>query len=657
MKGVTPEVIAEVRARAGILEVVSEVVVLKRAGKEHKGLCPFHQEKSPSFHVNPDKGIFKCFGCGEGGDVFAFVQKAKGLDFLDSVRELAHKYGIRLVETVEEKQHYDRRSTIINLYQLACDYYSRLLDDPQEGLTARRYLESRGIGDEIIQRFRLGYAPKAWDGLLAYLTRETKVSPGTLEEAGLVRRRADSTSCYDLFRDRLMIPICDDQGRVIAFGGRTMGDDQPKYLNSPETPIYTKGQHLYAFHLSRDAIKEKDAVVVVEGYFDAITANRFGFTNTVATLGTALTEQQAKMLVRYTESKRVYLSFDSDQAGVRAVERGVETLNQIAEGVGIELRVIRVPGGKDPDECLRSEGGPDLFQKAVDNAPPLIDYQLEEALKDATTSTHTGRIDAARRIIPILAQIKNATVRGEYVRAWSMQIGSREDELLASVRQFRTERRLNIPARPQGGSVKNAPSRSPLNVPGSGGLAGVIEAERNLLALMLTTKDDHDIAFKVVMQEEFLVPAHRRIKESFEGVAGNFTTIADLEQKMMDRVAPDKEAASALIEVVLKVEEIRKQNKPCEVVIKDSRARLLKERLELANRQLRALLNSSADEEELKALQGRILALRRLEERELPSASSLDELDELKAKIEELAKPAGAPTDTQIEKPKLETAP
>ncbi|HEY9786969.1 MAG TPA: toprim domain-containing protein, partial [Candidatus Obscuribacterales bacterium] len=532
--------------------------------------------------------------------------------------------------------------------------------DPREGLAARQYLEKRGVTEEIQRSFRLGYAPNAWDGLLRYLTQTSKVAPQTLEEAGLVRRRMDSTTYFDLFRNRLMIPIADDQGRVIAFGGRTLGDDQVKYLNSPETPIYTKGQHLFAFNLAKEAIKERDSVIVVEGYFDAITAHQYGFKNTVATLGTALTEQQAKMLVRYTESKQVYLSFDSDQAGARAVERGVETLNQIAEGIGIELSVIRVPGGKDPDECLRGEGGVALFARAVETAPPLIDYQLRDALTNANLSTHTGRIEAARRIVPILAQIKNPTVRGEYIRSWAMEIGSREDELLSSVGQYRREKRAHAGGfghnRPGGQDVaRTIMSRAPINIPGSGGLAGVVQAERNLLALMLTSREDHEQARPVVMDEDFLVPAHKRIKEALEGIGTNFQTVADLEHKLMDRLAPDKEASSTFIEIILKVEEIRKQNKPCEVVIKDSRARLIKERLELANRQLRALLNSPLDERELIDLQGRILALRRLEERDLPSAESLEDLDELKRKIVELS--GFEANASQAMKPELETRP
>jgi DNA primase len=638
MKGITSEVIAEVRSRASLLEVVSEHVVLKRAGKEHRGLCPFHAEKTPSFHVNLDKGIYKCFGCGEGGDVFAFVQKVKGLDFLDAVRDLAQKYGVRLVDSAEERQEHDRRTIILMLYQQAAEYYARLLKDPREGAPARDYLRSRGVTDEIVERFKLGYAPNVWEGLLRYLTNVNKVSPQTLEEAGLVRRRPDSTTYFDLFRHRLMIPICDEQGRVIAFGGRTLGDDQIKYLNSPESPIYTKGHHLFAFHLAREAIKSQDSVIVVEGYFDAITAHQYGFQNAVATLGTALTERQAKLLVRHTESRRVYLAFDADAAGEKAMERGVETLNQIAEGVGIELRVIRVPGGKDPDECLRSvgpDGGTQAFSAAVQGAPLLVDYELERAVAAVDLGTHTGRIEAARAIVPILGQIKNAVARGEYIRQWALRIRVREEELLADVGQFRRRGGLTHKPPPVGAAAGAA--RSALR-------SGHTEAGRNLLALYLSSRDDYERAAAALGDQRLLDPVHQRIKESIEGIGTQFVTIEDLGQRLQDRLAPDPEASRELVEVILRVEEIRKQNVPVEVTLREGRARILQELLSREGTRLKALAAATADEEERNVIDSRIIQLKRLETILLPRARTDDELNAVRRKIEEIAGTTGRTT-------------
>jgi DNA primase len=687
LKGVTPEVIAEVRMRASILEVISETVVLKRAGKEYRGLCPFHDEKSPSFNVNPDKGIFKCFGCNEGGDVFAFVQRKKGINFIETVRELARKYGVQLVETESERKEYDRRSQILMLYQQASEYYIRLLKDPQEGIIPRKYLADRGLSEETIDKFKLGYAPDAWDGLLNYLSLSAGASAATLEEAGLVKKRAESSGHYDLYRNRLMIPICDRDGRVIAFGGRTLGDDQVKYINSPETPIYSKGQNLFGFNLAKDSIKERDSVIVVEGYFDAITPHQYGFTNVVATLGTALTEQQAKLLVRYTDSKRVYLSFDADAAGARAIESGGETLNQIAEGVGIDLKVLKIPGGKDPDECLRA--GPEgvaAFAQAIEKAATMIDFRLERAVSTIDFSSRMGRIDASKAVVPILASIKNAVARGEYVRQWSPRLGLREEEILSDVGEYRRKNRLDQPqgyghgvnqggfnqgfnqGQGQGGfnggqgGFKKPPFKKgdwkknkdkkdiadeeglPMP-PGARGhgiarsapVQGSLDAERSLLALYLTSREDYDVVFKRLTDETLLNAPHQEIKEALEGIGSNFNTMEDLQSKLMDRVAPVPITARALVDIIYKAEDFRKQKPPVQVVLKESRARILKERLDLLSAAVRREM-TSADENgsDQSALQSRMMELTRLEH-ELPKLDSLEQIEEFKQKIDTFA--------------------
>ena len=630
LNGVTSEVIAEVRSRANLLEIISEFVVLKRAGKEHKGLCPFHSEKSPSFHVNQEKGIFKCFGCGEGGDVFAFVQKVKGLEFLDAVRDLAHRFHVPLVESEADKEKYDKRTAILLLYQQAAEYYRRLLNDSEVGRPAREYLLHRGISEEIIARFKLGYAPNVWDGLLRYLSSVNKVRGQTLEEAGLVRRRPDSSSYYDLFRNRLMIPIADADGRVIAFGGRAMADSEVKYINSPESPIYTKGQHLFGFHLAKEAIKAKDSVIVVEGYFDAIAAHQYGFNQTVATLGTALTDRQAKLLVRYTESKRVYLSFDTDPAGERAMERGVETLNQIAEGIGIELRVIRVPGGKDPDECLRSvdtDAGPDGFRKAIEHAPLLIDYQLERAIGSVDLKSHMGRIEGARRVVPILSQIKNSVGRGEYIRQWALRLRIREEELLSDVVQFRR----------QSGFGTHQTSRIDRGgVPSSKNLlrSGYLEAERQLLALFLLSRDDYERAWSALCNEHFIDPLHQKIKDSIEGIGSQFNTMEDLQFKLQDRLASEQAVSQVLVDIILKVDELNKQKTPVEVILKEGRARILQEKIIREGNRLRELLTIAGSDDELDRLSSKIGQLKYLETALLPNAKSEEELDDVKRKIE-----------------------
>jgi DNA primase len=628
---VPTDIIGDVRNRASIVDVVSDVVVLKHSGKTFKGCCPFHQEKTPSFHVYPDKGFFVCFGCGEKGDVFSFVQKARNINFGEALRELAHRYGVQIVESTEDRKEYDRRTLIMMLYQQANEYFRKLLADPEQGLIARDYLYKRGITDDIIEKFQIGYAPNTWDGLLTYLTNANKVTPDTLVEAGLVRHKAETNRYYDLFRHRLMIPIHDDQGRVIAFGGRTLGDDQVKYINSPESPIYIKGEHLYAFHQAKDAIKQTDSVIVVEGYFDAIAAHQFGYTQTVATCGTALTERQAKLMIRYTDSKRVYLCFDADAAGVSAVTRGTTTITQIAEGVGIELRVIRVPGGKDPDECLRSTGsdaGPIGFAKALNEAQLLLDYRLESAIAQIDTKTHTGRIEASQRVVPILAEIKNAVGRGEYIRQWAMRLAIREEDLLSDVGQFRRTNKLG--AMPASQDHRQRVRALQKNAP----KAGYIEAERNLLAFYLMSKEDHHSVHEALMDDRLVDPVHQRIKEAIEGV-GKFTTVDDFQYRLMDRLATDDEASSVLVDVILKVDEITKQNLPREVILKEARARILQEILNDGQNKLRALLPTAATEEEQTQLQSKIIQVMQLSQM-LRSAETEDQLADLRRRIDSL---------------------
>ena len=626
MSTISQDDIAEVRSRANILEVVSEHVTMKRSGANYTGRCPFHEEKTGSFSVKPDKGYYHCFGCKASGDVFAFLMKVKGLDFPTAVRELAHKYGVQLIETVEQKEEYDKRSHMIMLYQQASQYFIRLLQDPEQGVVARDYLSKRGISEEIIERFKIGYAGPTWDGLLSYMTSTTKVAPATLEEAGLVRRKQETNSFYDLFRNRLVIPICDDRGQVIAFGGRTLGNDDAKYVNSPESAIYVKNRQLYAFNLAKESIKAKDAVIVVEGYFDAITPHQYGFTNTVATCGTALSEAQARSLVRFTESKRVYLAFDADAAGISAIERGAHMLHQVADGVGIELRVLRIPGAKDPDECLRSEGGPEAFSEAIANAPLLVDYQLEQALAECDLTTHLGKIDAARKVVPILAQINHSVERGEYVRQYSMKVGVREEEMLSDVSQYRRDNRIGTKPGGSGPSRPRASQRGPVKV-------GHVEAEQQLLALYFTSRDDYERTVTALENEYFLTPVNQFIKECIEGIGTDFNTVEDLQFKLMDRLAPEPEASAAFVEVMERVEEMRKINSPIDVLLLQCKLRLLLEKVSRILANLTALLTAADNESDLLALQSRISQLNMLK-RAMPALETLEDLDELKRKIE-----------------------
>jgi DNA primase len=626
LKGFNDEIKAEIRSRAKILDIVSEHVVMKRTGNVYKGNCPFHNEKTPSFNVNPEKGIFHCFGCNEGGDVFAFIMKIKNVDFPTSVRELAQKTGVQLIETRAEQGEYDRKSAILMLYQQAAEYYAHLLQDKNEGAHAMEYLERRGLDADTVARFKLGYAPMAWDGLLRYLSDANKASPETLAEAGLVRRKPDSNHFYDLFRNRLMIPIQDEQGRVIAFGGRTLGDDQVKYLNSPESPIYIKGEHLFALQQAKDEIKRKDAVIVVEGYFDAITAHQYGFKNTVATLGTALTERQGKLLVRFTDRKRVYLCFDSDAAGEKAVDRGMELLTQLAEGIGIEMRAIRVPGAKDPDEILRStdsDAGPAAFAKAIETAPLLLDYQLERAAARVDKSTGAGRVEASKSLLPILSSIKNAVARGEYIRQWALKLGIREEDLLSDVNQFRRQGRMSSaePTKPRPAAAKNAPQ------------AGSSVAELSLLAIYLLSPEDYQLMMQKLSLHKMSDPVYQRIKDALESI-GRFPSNEAFWSALQDKLADDADASKRLWELSSKADEIKRQNLPISVILNDYEARLVRERLIRAINTMSLKIKQRPGEEEELKLSFQITQLTRLQQ-EMHRMTE-DGLEEVKRKLDAL---------------------
>ncbi|MEK7363594.1 MAG: DNA primase, partial [candidate division NC10 bacterium] len=306
--GFSPQLLEEIRARVDIVDLVGQFVNLKRAGENWKGLCPFHAEKTPSFMVHPKKGIFHCFGCGVGGDAFGFLMRQDRLQFPEAVRVLAERAGVAL--PTERRTEVDgQREALFKTMALACEFYQDALWNRPEGEGARRYLDSRGVAPDMARRFALGYAPEGWDHLLGFM-KGRGVTEEQLVQVGLVLPRQTGSGFYDRFRGRLLFPIKDGQGRVVAFGGRAMGTEDPKYLNSPETPLYVKGQTLYALDLAKPQIRERNRALVVEGYVDCLMAHQHGFTETVAALGTAFTASQLGLLRRYCDE--VITFFDAD---------------------------------------------------------------------------------------------------------------------------------------------------------------------------------------------------------------------------------------------------------------------------------------------------------------------------------------------------------
>ena len=383
MASYSTAVLDDIRAGVDIVEFVGRFVNLRKAGVNWKGLCPFHGEKTPSFMVNPKKGIFHCFGCGVGGDAFGFLMRQDKLTFPEAVRALAKQAGVALAE--ERSAGDSGREELVRAMELASRFYVDALGKPG-GEKARAYLEQRGIDPEVARRFALGYAPEGWDNLRDFMRTEA-VSDDVLLSAGLAVKRESGTGIYDRFRGRLMFAIRDLQGRVVAFGGRAFGDEQPKYLNSPETPLYTKGNLLYAADAARETIRAKNRALIVEGYVDCLMAHQHGFTETVAALGTAFTSVQLGLLHRYCDE--VVTFFDADAAGQKAAERAEQLLEPTTGGAAwavnrsgafdapgaLRVKVALLPAGHDPDTFLRAEGAA-AFSERIDQARSLLSYAL-----------------------------------------------------------------------------------------------------------------------------------------------------------------------------------------------------------------------------------------------------------------------------------------
>ena len=410
MAQISDEIISEVRDRAKIQEIVAEYVILKRSGSNATGLCPFHGEKSPSFNVNPGRGIFHCFGCGVGGDVFAFVMKIEGLEFPEAVRFLAKRVGVVIAErpaSPGEKRRTDERERFFRINELAVGFYRRFLLEEREAAAAREYLQHRGVDAGVAESYRLGFAPDRWDALTRFLERQG-VAPDQAEKLGLLRRR-DGGGYYDTFRNRLLFVIYDPQGRPLGFGGRVLDDTLPKYINSPESPVYRKSEVLFGLHLAKPAMRESGRALIVEGYFDHLALYQAGVKNVVAACGTALTEQHLKLLCRY--AGRIDTLFDADGAGRKATLRTVEL--SLTEQV--TATVVALPQGEDPDSFIRKEGK-EAFAALVARARPAFDFLAREILRKENVGTADGKARVANELIPWLKKVADPIERERYLQ-------------------------------------------------------------------------------------------------------------------------------------------------------------------------------------------------------------------------------------------------
>ncbi|HET6145591.1 MAG TPA: DNA primase [Candidatus Acidoferrales bacterium] len=431
-----------VKQQADIVRVIGEYVRLKKSGQNFSGLCPFHSEKTPSFSVNASKQFYYCFGCGVGGDVFKFVMEMDKITFPESVRAVAEKSGIAIPapreRSPEERKENQLRTSLVELHKEAAGFFTQQLNSTPEGRAAKAYLLDRGLDSDAMAQFGIGFAPSGGDALLRALKQ--KFPDKLLEVSGLFGRDQNGR-VYDRFRRRVMFPISNDSGKIVAFGGRALGDDMPKYLNSPETPIYTKSNILYHLDRAKDALRNRDFAVLVEGYMDAIAVARAGVSNVVASCGTSLTEPQVKLLNRFT--RRIIVNYDPDTAGQNATERSLTILLE----QGAEVRVLALPGGKDPDSFIRSEG-PAAYIKLLNEAPPYIDYLISRARK-MDMSTGEGKLRAVNFLMPYVQRVSDRILRSEWATRIAQQLRIEEPVLRESMRKAASERRSEVKARPE----------------------------------------------------------------------------------------------------------------------------------------------------------------------------------------------------------------
>ena len=399
----------KIKEQTDIVEVVSEYVNLKRTGKNYQGLCPFHQENTPSFTVNPDNQFFYCFGCGKGGDIFNFIMEIENITFYESLRLLAKKNNMEMPNSKGYSKEYNRkREKVFEIHQLAAKFYNYLLLNKQVGNDAYKYLKKRGYTEKDIERYHLGYAPDSWHSLYNFLTKrdyDNKI----LSESGLIGNKNENY--YDKFRDRIMFPIFNSQGEVIAFGGRRLNDEDnssPKYYNSPETIIFHKSKNLYGLNWAKKGFRETNSAIIMEGYTDVITAHKYGLNNAVASLGTALTLKQAKILKRYIDN--VYIAFDPDFAGEKATLKGLEILKK----ADLNVRIIELPEGEDPDDFIK-EKGTNEFEKLMNNSYNLIEFKIRSVVNENESYNINQRINRSKKVLNIISQIDDPIEQDVYL--------------------------------------------------------------------------------------------------------------------------------------------------------------------------------------------------------------------------------------------------
>ena len=535
--------VEEIREKCDLVETVSAHVTLRKRGKTFVGLCPFHNEKTPSFHVNPERQWWKCFGCGEGGDVFDFVQKVDSATFPEAVERLARKVGVKIERSEKAAREYSERERIVRANNIACTFFRGEL---QKSKPAKDYLAKRGLSESSVEKYRLGYAPESWDSLANHLAKE-RVSPADAAKAGLIVPRESSQGFYDRFRDRLIFPILDTSERVIAFGGRAIGDGEPKYMNSPETPLFSKNKTLYGLNRARQAVSREDRLLIVEGYMDAITAQEAGFENTVATLGTALTTEHVSVIGRFT--KKAVLAFDADSAGMAAALRSAP----IFEQAGFDIRILSMPKGEDPDSILRG-GDTSRFASLIETALPIPDYGIQLVLAKHDVESDEGKTAALKECVGVVADVDSVVERERLIRSlvryhpnFSSGTAPAEQHIREEVGKTRSRGARRGSRAVSYGEPEQESRREPKKQ-----LSLVEKSERVLLGIIIVRGIDASKVFDALSPKEFIEEDTRGLAEA---VSRQHSEMGKIDQEMLRSEVAGTPAEALLTDLVMGLDE------------------------------------------------------------------------------------------------------
>ncbi len=551
------EVVSLIKDRLDIVDVVSQYVVLKKSGANYWGLCPFHNDKKPSMSVSPSKGIYKCFSCGAAGDALSFLIKIQNRAFIDVITELAEKFGIELpAKYSSSSDTKNQKKDMIKACYRAAKFYHTLLKSSDDANKAMTYLRGRDITDEIIENFTLGWAPNKYDVLYKELKKEFK--DDILEKAGLILK-SNSGGWIDRFRNRIIIPIQNENGEYVAFGARAVDEGQnPKYLNSSDSLVYNKSKILFGLNSAKDAIKEEDGVVIMEGYFDVISAQSYGVKNAVASCGTALTPEHVKLLSRYTKSRRIYLSFDTDNAGINATKKGSGVIKETLSVLGdvkqfdeshiaasndhkyaCEIRVVSPPQGKDPDEFIRTSGGGE-FKQYIKNAPLLIDFLLNNILTEKNNvKTPQEKAELVNQIMEILKDINNKIIQTEYVKMVSGLIDVDEKALIKELARYENRDVFIYKAENNKKTVTNSSQFE-------------IKAQKNLLSVFLVNgsslnyKQLSELIPENIIRDEKLII----VKNTIDKLACTINNVKELVKSLYTEFIEDDNLTQTLTEIV-----------------------------------------------------------------------------------------------------------